>query len=143
MEVAELTVKLEAGVVPKSTAVAPDRLVPVIVTLVPPLTGPEVGLRPVTEGVELPELNVKWSADPVAEMPFPVVIVTSTVPANSKGLIAVIEVSEFKVNNNAGTVPNRTWLAPVKFVPVMVTLVPPPVAPEVGLTPVTAGVGTR
>jgi hypothetical protein len=108
IDVEELTVKAAAGVVPKSTAVAPDRFVPVIVTLVPPLAGPEVGLRAVTEGVALPELNVKWSEVPVADVPPSVVTVTSTVAATSKGLIAVIEVSEFTVNNKAGTVPKST-----------------------------------
>nr|MCA1071699.1 hypothetical protein [Delftia acidovorans] len=41
--VALLTVKPVAAVAPKVTAVAPDRLVPVIVTMVPPLAGPAVG----------------------------------------------------------------------------------------------------
>ena len=44
------TVKLLAGVEPKLTAVAPVKPVPVIVTTVPPATGPEVGLRPETVG---------------------------------------------------------------------------------------------
>ena len=48
--VAELTVKLVAAVPPKDTAVAPVKLVPVIVTCVPPASGPEAGLRPVTVG---------------------------------------------------------------------------------------------
>ena len=100
--------KLEAGVLPKSTAALPKRFVPVIVTLVPPLAGPEVGLRPVTDGVELLELKVNWSPTPVAEVPLPVVTVTSTVPVASKGLMAVIEVSEFTVNNKAGTMPKST-----------------------------------
>jgi hypothetical protein len=47
---AELTVKLEAALLPKSTAVAPLRLVPVMVTTVPPMLVPEVGLMPVTTG---------------------------------------------------------------------------------------------
>ena len=38
-------------------------------------------------------------------------------------------------------VPNLTPVAPVKLVPVMVTVVPPAVVPEVGLIPVTVGVG--
>ena len=37
--------------------------------------------------------------------------------------------------------PNLTPVAPVKPVPVMVTVVPPAVVPEVGLMPVTVGVG--
>ena len=44
------TVKFVAAVVPKSTAVAPVKPVPVIVTDVPPAAGPLVGLRPVTVG---------------------------------------------------------------------------------------------
>ena len=39
-----------AAVVPKSTAVAPVKPVPVIVTEVPPAAEPLVGLRPVTVG---------------------------------------------------------------------------------------------
>ena len=45
-----LTVKLVAGVVPKSTAVAPVKSDPVIVTDVPPASGPAAGLMPVTAG---------------------------------------------------------------------------------------------
>ena len=48
--VAELTVTLVAAIVPKSTAVAPVKPVPVIVTDVPPLVGPAAGLMPVTAG---------------------------------------------------------------------------------------------
>ena len=42
------TKSLDAGVVPKSTAVTPVNPVPVIVTNVPPAAGPKVGLKPVT-----------------------------------------------------------------------------------------------
>ena len=48
--VALTTVKPVAGFVPKSTAVAPVKPVPVIVTKVPPAAGPLVGLMPVTVG---------------------------------------------------------------------------------------------
>ena len=44
------TVRPVAAVVPKSTAVAPVKPVPVIVTGVPPAVVPLVGLRPVTAG---------------------------------------------------------------------------------------------
>jgi hypothetical protein len=43
-------VKLLTTVVPKRTAVALDRFVPTIVTVVPPDVGPPVGLTPVTVG---------------------------------------------------------------------------------------------
>jgi hypothetical protein len=49
-EVAETTAKLEAAVEPKVTAVVLERPVPVMVTLVPPATGPTDGLTPVTVG---------------------------------------------------------------------------------------------
>src|SRR5262249_31424029 len=54
---------------------------------------------------------------------------TSTVPAApAGGAVAVIDVDELTVKL-AATPPNRTAPAPVKFVPVMVTLVPPMVLP--------------
>jgi hypothetical protein len=40
----------------------------------------------------------------------------------------------------AVTLPNLTAVAPVKFVPITVTLVPPATDPLAGLTEVTAGV---
>ena len=44
IDVAEFTVKLVAGIAAKSTAVAPDRPVPLIVTVAPPAAGPLAGL---------------------------------------------------------------------------------------------------
>ena len=44
------TVKEVAGLEPKLTAVAPRKSVPVMVTLVPPVSGPLLGLRAVTVG---------------------------------------------------------------------------------------------
>ena len=57
------------------------------------------------------------------------------------GLTAVIEVGELTVKLIAGTPPNATAVAPVKLVPVIVTLVPPAAGPDVGLMPVTVGAG--
>ena len=48
--VAELTVKPVAAVPPKFTAVAPDKLRPVITTLVPPASDPDVGEIDVPDG---------------------------------------------------------------------------------------------
>ena len=48
--VAVFTITPVAAVVPNLTPVAPVRLVPVMVTEVPPAVGPEVGLIPVTVG---------------------------------------------------------------------------------------------
>ncbi|GAA2344866.1 hypothetical protein Scani_33490 [Streptomyces caniferus] len=52
----------------------------------------------------------------------------------------MICVSEMTVNEGACVAPNRTAVAPVKPVPVTVTVVPPAVEPEVGETELTAGV---
>jgi len=48
--VALLTVKEPAALLPNLTAVAPEKLVPVMVTLVPPDVGPVFGLMLVTAG---------------------------------------------------------------------------------------------
>jgi hypothetical protein len=78
ISVSETTVKEAAAVVPKSTAVAPVKVAPVMVTGVPPAVGPEMGATEVTVGTTT---NVNWSAGEVAEVPPAVVTVTSTVPA--------------------------------------------------------------
>ena len=57
-------------------------------------------------------------------MPPGVVTVTSTVPADSAGEVAVIEVAEFTVTAVAVMLPNITVAGEVKLVPVMVTEVP-------------------
>ena len=49
-DVSEWTVTPVAGLEPKSTAVVPVRLVPLMVTLVPPAVDPAPGLTPVTVG---------------------------------------------------------------------------------------------
>ena len=55
--------------------------------------------------------------------------------------MALIWVSLSTLKKPAGCVPNVTWVAPVKAVPVMVTNVPPKVGPDEGATAVTAGAG--
>src|SRR4029077_10451062 len=66
IEVAELTVKLAAALAPKSTAVAPVKLAPVIVTDVPPGSGPVLGLTPATLGAGGPKDRL---CDPPVAMP--------------------------------------------------------------------------
>jgi len=80
---------------------------------------------------------VYWSAALVALVPPGVVTVTSTVPV-PVGAVAVMPVA-LVTAKLAGVVPNFTALAPVKPVPVIETEVP--FGPELGLIPVTAGVG--
>ena len=65
--------------------------------------------------------------------------VRSTVPAASAGEVAVIWVSLSTVKLWAGVLPKSTAVAPVKPMPVIVTVVPPAAGPEDGLTPVTVG----
>src|SRR6185437_13751908 len=66
IEVAELTVKPAAGILPKLTAVTPVKSVPMMVTAVPPEIGPEFGLMPVTVGTAW-----VWKA-PMSVAPFTV-----------------------------------------------------------------------
>ena len=83
-----------------------------------------------------------WSAALVALVPPAVVTVTSTVPALPAGAVAVICVALFTVNDVAFVAPNFTAVAPERFVPAIVTLVPPASGPEVGEIPVTVGGAT-
>ena len=85
---------------------------------------------------------MNWSAGAfTAEVPPGVVTVTSTGPATPAGETAVMELEVLFESPVAATAPNCTAVAPVRLVPVMVTGLPPVVGPEVGLTPVTVGVG--
>jgi hypothetical protein len=113
------------------TAVAPVKLVPVITTEVP--TGPEVGVKLVTNGVEL---TVKEEAL-AAETPLALVtvIVPVVVPVATT---AVIEVAELTMKEAAAVELNFTAVAPVKLVPVITTEVP--TGPEEGVKLVTNGV---
>jgi len=61
---------------------------------------------------------------------------TSTVPVPG-GTMAVIVVSEVTVKLEALAVPKRTFVTLKKFVPVIVTVLPPLVGPEFGLMLVT------
>ena len=63
---------------------------------------------------------------------------TSTVPARSTGLVATICVAESLVIV-AAVLPKSTAVAFARFVPVIVTEVPPVVGPEAGMMPDTAG----
>ena len=77
-------------------------------------------------------------------MPVPVsllVTLTLTDPARCAGVVALMEVAEFRITFVAGVVPKVTdVIVGVKPVPVIVTAVPPDVVPNVGEIPVTVGV---
>jgi hypothetical protein len=135
----EFRVKLVALVGPNLTALAFAKLVPVMVTEVPPATGPLAGPTLVTAG-RGNGTYVNVSAGLVALVPPGVVTVTSTVPVPA-GEMAVIDVAEFTVKLPALIEPNLTAVAPVRLAPPIVTEVPPISRPVLGLTLVTAGKG--
>ena len=76
----------------------------------------------------------------VALVPLPVVTLTSTVPALPAGALTVMDVALLTVNV-VRVAPNWTLVTPEKFVPVMVTLVPPAVGPLLGEMLLTVGTG--
>jgi hypothetical protein len=82
---------------------------------------------------------VKSSAAEVAEVPPGVVTVTSIVPVLPAGEVAVTEVALLTTTPVAALAPKWTAVAPVREVPVMVTLVPPATGPAPGATFVTVG----
>ena len=68
------------------------------------------------------------------------VTVTSTVPALSAGLVTVIELAVSTVTVPEVD-PNLTEVAPDRFDPAIVTVVPPATGPLDGLIEVTTGAG--
>ena len=80
--VALVTLNEDAGLPPMVTEVAPVKLVPVMVSEVPPTIGPAVGEIPVIVGNAA---KVYWSADDFADVPPRVVMVMSTDPAERPG----------------------------------------------------------
>jgi len=74
-------------------------------------------------------------------LPPAVVTTTSAAPAVPDGVVMAIEVA-VSVTTVAGLPPTVT-VAANRFVPPMVTLVPPAVGPEEGVTEVTIGPGGR
>jgi hypothetical protein len=121
IDVALLTVNELAPVPLNFTAVVLENEVPVMVTGVPPAAGPLVGAMEINVGAET---YANWSAELVALVPPEFVTVMSTVPL-PLGELAVIDVALLIVNEVATVPPNRTAVASVNEVPVMVTGVPP------------------
>jgi hypothetical protein len=81
---------------------------------------------------------VNRSAVTAALVPPGVFTLMSRVPADCAGATATISVLDFSANI-ADTEPNRTVVAPVNPVPVMVTEVPPALGPDDGEIFVTFG----
>jgi hypothetical protein len=138
--VADVHVTAVPATVPKSIMVEPEVVEnpdPVMVTTVPPASGPALGLMLAIVG---PEVYVNWSAVLVAEVVPPEVTVTSTAPAVPAGLVAVQLVVELQVTAVPAVAPKAT-VVPVMAnpVPVMVTTVVPASGPALGLMLATVG----
>lgn len=113
MLVALATLNEAAGVPPKLTAVAPVKLVPVRVTVVPTADGLAVALVMVGAGLK------------PARVPVPPGVVTETLPDALLATTAIMLVELTTVKDVAALPPKLTAVAPVKLVPVMVTVLPP------------------
>ena len=130
MLVAETTLNDVAAVPPKLTAVAPVKLVPVIVTVAP--MPALIGLNDATVGA----VGVPMNVNPT-RVAVPPGVVTLTLPEVPDATTAVMLVAETTLNDVAAVPPKLTAVAPVKLVPVMVTVAP--TAPEVGVKLVIVG----
>jgi len=132
--VALTTTTLVAAVAPNVTVAPVAKFVPVIVTAVPPAVGPPMGEILVTAGITA-------YVNPLARLPLcPLTVtVTVTAPALPAGVVAVMVVLFTTTTLVAAAAPNVAVAPAAKFVPVIVTAVPPPVDPLFGDTPVTVG----
>jgi hypothetical protein len=132
------TTTLVAAVAPNFTVAPAAKFVPVIVTAVPPAAGPLFGdtLLTVTATADV-------YVNALAKLPFWLftVTVTVTAPAAFAGVVAVIVVLLTTVTFVAAVPPKVTIAPKAKFVPVIVTAVPPAVDPLFGLTLLTVGTG--
>jgi len=126
-----ITVKEDAATAPKLTAVAPVKFVPVIVIVAP--VAPLFGVKEVIVGGAI---NVNPEKDAV-----PPGLITLTFPDEPEPTTAFIVVEFTTVNDDAAVPPNVTAVAPVKFVPVIVTVAPG--AAEAGVKDEMVGVGTN
>ena len=128
------TTTFVAAAVPNVTVAPVAKFVPVMVTAVPPPAGPLLGDTLVTVGVAT-------YANPLARLPLCPLMVTVTLtdPALPAGVVAVMLVPLTTTTFVAAAVPNVTVAPVAKFVPVMVTAVPPPTGPLLGNTLVIVG----
>ena len=125
--VALTTVNALAATPPNVTAVAPVKLVPVMVTLVPVFC--DVGVKEVMVGAAT-KVNPALVAVPAG-------LVTVILPVVPAATTAVMVVGLTTVKEVALVVPNFTTVVPVKLVPVMVTVMPGPA--DVGVKELIAG----
>jgi hypothetical protein len=128
---------LVAAVPPNVTVAPAAKFVPVIVTAVPPATGPLFGDTLLTVGTTT-------YVNPFVRLPLcPLTVtVTVTAPALPADVVAVIVVLFTTFTLVAAVPPNVTVAPTTKFVPVIVTAVPPVVVPPLGDTLLTVGTAT-
>ena len=132
--VAVITVALlvkTVALAPPTVTVALAKLVPMIVIVVPPATGP-------LDGLTLATVGASTYVNCVAAVTGPPAVVTTTFCApDPTGVVAVITVA-LLVNTVALSLPTVT-VALAKFVPVIVIVVPPVAGPLDGFTLATVG----
>ena len=136
ISVALTTVNDVASTPPIVTEVAPVKSLPLIVANVPPFVLPDNGKIPVIEAgvTNVKEANVLLGPPPVRT-------ITPKAPAGLRGVIQVIVVSSTTVILVETALPNKTDVAPVRFVPVIVILFPPALFPAGGeISLITGGV---
>ena len=131
------TTTFVAAALPNFTVAPETKFVPVIVTEAPPAVDPVFGPTLLTVGGAT-------YVNPFTRFPLcaPTVTVTATAPALPAGVAAVIVVLFVTTTFVAAALPNVTVAPDAKFVPVIVTAVPPAVDPVFGLTLLTVGATT-
>ena len=129
------TTTLVAACLPNVTVAPAAKFVPVIVTAVPPAVDPLFGLTL----AHCRGASVGKSAAQAPTLSAELVTVTVTAPALPAGVVAVIVVLLTTTTLVAAAAPNVTVAPAAKFVPVIVTAVPPATGPLLGLTLVTVG----
>ena len=125
-----------AAVPPNVTDVVPVKFAPDSLTVVPP------AIVPLSKLSDVIVTSVYVYAAVFVPVPPGVVTATSTAPMAFAGVTHVTDVALTTVTDVAAVPPNVTVDAPVKFVPVSVTVVPPAVAPLIGLSDVMVGAAT-
>jgi hypothetical protein len=132
MLVALTTVKEVAAVPPKLTAVAPVKSVPVMVTVAPLAADDGVNELMLGAGIKVKLLE---------ELAVPPGVVIDITPVVPLATTAVMLVALTTVNEVAAVPPKLTAVAPVKSVPVMVTVAPTPADDGVNELMLGAGIG--
>lgn len=134
----ETTRTAVASLPPKCTDTVPTKLVPRIITFVPPCVAPVVGVTLETVGGST---NLNLAPAVGLLVPPTVDTVTDTVP-DPEGAVTVISDGESTRTTVPGFPPKWTETVPTKLWPVTDTFVPPFAGPLAGVTLVTVGIGT-